>query len=84
LAARDRALRKRLGEVEHALGEAGRSSVLARVAGAPDPGLAWLELDDVVARQEVVRTLATVTLLQVPRGTRTFDPATVKIAWRTP
>lgn len=62
---------------------AGRRSPLALVAGAKDPGLAWLSLRDadLAAAQAVVEAVATITLLPGKRGRAEFDPDTVRIVF---
>jgi hypothetical protein len=78
LARRVKALNKRLDVVRAAIGEAGRRSALAPVVAEPDPGQAWLDLDDVTARQAVLNELYVVTLLPVKRGTNKFAPESVR------
>lgn len=78
LAIRDAALAEKLGELESKLAEAGRTSALAAVAGAPDPGAAWFDLDDIGTKQQVVRELYMITLLPGRPGKRGFDASTVR------
>lgn len=78
LARRVRALEERLDQVKARLSQAGRTSALASLAGAEDPGRAWLEEPDIAVRQAVVRELGTVTLLPAPGGRRVFDASTVR------
>jgi DNA invertase Pin-like site-specific DNA recombinase len=75
-------LRRRLSEIEGRMAHAGRVDVLgALVAG--DVERVWAGLD-VDRRRAVIDALMTITLLSPGRGARTFDPATVKVAWRGP
>ena len=78
LARRDRALRAKLADLESRLADAGRVDVLGPLVAAGDVGKIWDALD-VDRRRLVVDTLLTVTILPVKRGTRTFDPHTVRI-----
>lgn len=73
-------LRERLSEIEAQLSDAGRVDVLGALVGAEDVSAAWDALS--IARQRaIVEALATVTLHPIGRGTRTFRPETVGIAW---
>jgi DNA invertase Pin-like site-specific DNA recombinase len=73
-------LRAKLAEVEAAQAVAGRVDVLGQLVGAPDVRAVWEGLG--VGRQRaVIETLMTVTLLPPGRGTRTFRPESVVIAW---
>jgi site-specific DNA recombinase len=83
LARREKALRKRLGEIEGQLAEAGRGSAAGSLLDAKDPGQAWLDLDDLGRRQAVVRDLMTIRILPNGPGRRAFDPDTVAISWRS-
>jgi site-specific DNA recombinase len=83
LARREKALRKRLGEIEGQLAEAGRGSAAGSLLGAKDPGQAWLDLDDLSRRQAAVRDLMTIRILPNGPGRRAFDPDTVAISWRS-
>lgn len=82
LARREKALRKRLGEIERQLAEAGRGSAAGSLLDAKDPGAAWLALDDLSRRQAVVRDLMTIRLLPTGPGRKPFDPATVALDWK--
>jgi len=73
---------EKLTAVEQALADAGRGTRLAPLLGAADPGQAWLDAD-LPTRQQVLDTLATVTVLPGTRGRAPFDPATVSIGWRS-
>jgi hypothetical protein len=72
------ALQARLEVLTAELAEAGRASALAKVLDAPDPGQAWIEMDDIAARQAVVRECFTVTLEPGIAGRRPFDPESVR------
>ncbi len=71
----------RLAAVEAKLAAHGQRSALAALAGASDPGAAWLGLG-VVQRAAVVDTLAAVTVLAGARGRAPFEPGSVRIDWR--
>jgi len=71
----------RLADVEAKLAAHGQRSALAALAGASDPGAAWVALD-VVQRAAVVDTLATITVLPGARGRAAFAPESVRIEWR--
>lgn len=74
-------LNERLEHIERELGELGKRSALAAVAGAADPGEAWLELD-IWQQGDVLDAICEVYLLP-PLGKRNvFDPARVDFAWR--
>lgn len=79
LARRERKIRERLAEIERQLADAGRGSAAGAMLSAPDPGQAWLDLDDLARRQAVVRDLVTIRLLQNGPGNRPFDPESVDI-----
>ncbi len=72
----------RLEQVEAALADAGRSTRLGPLLGAPDPGQAWLNAD-IDIRRAVLDTLAVVTVLAGTIGRAPFDPDTVQIEWRS-
>lgn len=57
-------------------------SRLATLASTPDPVAAFRALD-VNARQAVVDALAVITLLPARPGIKVFDPASVRIDWRS-
>lgn len=59
------------------------SPVLAGLADAPDVEAAWQSLS-LARRRAVVDLLLTVRVLRTQPGARTFDPACIEIAWRTP
>lgn len=75
-------LRARLSEAESKLAHAGRVSVLGPLVGAQDVVAAWagLETD---RRRAVIDALMVVTLHPPGRGTRTFRPESVGIAWKS-
>ena len=72
----------RLEEIGSELEHAARENVLAPLVAAENAASVWADLD--LSRQRaVIKTLMSVTLHSPGRGARrTFDPATVKIAWR--
>ncbi|MEV2240465.1 recombinase family protein [Micromonospora sp. NPDC049891] len=74
-------LTRRAAEVEAALSDAGRVNVLGPLVGAADPAAAWDALDT-ERQRAVVDALMKVRLLPPGRGTRTFRPESVVIAWR--
>lgn len=76
-------LREKLAEVERALADAGRINVLGPLVGASDVRATWDALD-VARRRAVIDVLADVVIFPPGRGTRAFDPRTVRIDWRTP
>ena len=75
-------IRAQIAEVELQLADAGRVDVLGDLAGAPDVAARWdgLGLD---RQRAVIDVLMAITLHPPGQGARTFDPATVKIEWRT-
>lgn len=73
-------LRTRLSELEAQLETATHRGGLALRLAAQSAGDAWAEMD-VDSQRQVVRELAVVTLLQAPRGRKTFDPSSVAIQW---
>lgn len=54
----------------------------AGILAAPQPADAY-RTSSLMVRRATVGFLVDVTLLAAPRGSRTFDPATVEITWRT-
>ena len=76
------AVSDKLAAVEQALTEAGRGSRLAPLLNTPDPGQAWLDAD-LDTRRAVLDALVVVTVLAGSPGRKPFDPATVRIEWRT-
>lgn len=79
-AARDRGERD-LRDAQAALAAAQANVELSALAGAPDPGQAFLGAPLMVQRA-VVATLAVVKLSKGTRHSRTFDPETVRIEWK--
>lgn len=75
-----------LAEIETKLGKQHDRNPLSLVAGAADPGQAWLELrvSDLRAAQEVAKALVTITVLPGKPGRSPFDPSTVSFDWREP
>jgi len=74
-------VRGRLGEVELALADAGRVSVVGPLVQAADVQAVWVGLD-LDRQRAVLDALVTVTLQPPGRGTRTFRPETVQIRWK--
>jgi site-specific DNA recombinase len=75
--------RVRLAAVETELISAGRVNVLGPLLDSNEEvGAVWAHLDT-DRRRAVVDTLMVVRVLPPGRGTRTFRPETVEIAWRT-
>lgn len=82
-------MRLQLAEIETAIGNASRGSVLADLVGQADVQAAWDRLD-VHRRRAVIDTLMVVTLLPSPKGRPTgwraghsyFRPETVHVDWR--
>ena len=70
-----------LAQVERRIAEASGTSAAAGVLTAPDPAEAFRSAS-LMRRRAVVDALVEVTLSKAPRGSRTFDPDTVRIAWR--
>ena len=70
-----------LAEVERRIAEASGTSAAAGVLTAPDPAEAFRSAS-LMRRRAVVDALVEVTLTKAPRGSRTFDPDTVRIEWR--
>ena len=84
---REKELLRRLGDVDAAIGQASRGSVLAGVVDAPDPAAAWRALTDLDRRRAIVAELVEVTILPGRKGRRPgwragesyFDPSTVRV-----
>lgn len=81
LARRVRAINARLEELAAEEAAALRGSRLARLAGAPDPGAAWLTSDDDTKRA-AVDALLRIEMYPPGRGVRTFRPSSVQITPR--
>lgn len=75
-------LRERLAEAEAKLADAGRVSVLGPLVNVDDVAAAWAALET-DRRRAVIDALMIVTLHPPGRGTRTFRPESVGIAWKT-
>jgi site-specific DNA recombinase len=74
----------RLAEIENELAEAARENVLAPLVAAHSAAAAWEDLD-LARKRAVIKTLMSIALRSPGRGTRrSFDPATVQIAWHHP
>lgn len=71
-----------LKTVEDRLAQLAPNEALAAVLSAPDPAAAFLDAS-LMAQRAVIGTLTTVHLDRGTRYTRTFDPTTVRIGWRT-
>ena len=71
-----------LAEVERRIAEASGTSAAAGVLTADDPAQAFREAS-LMRRRAVVDALVEVTLTEAPRGSRTFDPSTVRIRWKS-
>ena len=67
--------------VNRQLADLGRSSALAEILGASDPGRYWLEHPDIWIRAKVLAELCTVTLQPVARGAL-FASDSLTIVWR--
>ena len=76
------AARTALRQAEDALADLTSASPAAAVIGAPDPVQAYADAD-LMGRRGVLDLLMTVRLLPGTRYSRTFDPETVQIEWRT-
>jgi site-specific DNA recombinase len=74
-------LQVRIAGLERQLADAGRTDVLGPLLAGGDVGRAWRRLT-VDRQRPIVSTLFEVTLLPPGRGTRTFDPRTVRIKGR--
>lgn len=75
--------RRLLREAQEALANLTRvSATSTSVIGAPDPAAAYVEAD-LITRRAVLDLLLTVRLRPGHRYSRTFDPATVRIEWRS-
>lgn len=75
-------LRRRIEQVDGALGDLAQVSILGPLVHAADVREAWDALDAERQRAVIDRVMV-VTLLPVGRGTRTFRPETVRIERRT-
>jgi hypothetical protein len=81
----------RLGEIEKAQAAAVRVSALDVLAGAPDPGQAFLDAD-LDRQRAIVDTLVTVRLMPGRKGRPVgwkqgqsyFNPESVQVGWRAP
>lgn len=74
--------RARLVELEDSIVRASSGSTVARLVAAPDIRNAW-DAAPIKAKREVIKALfARIVVDPVPRGTRTFDPESVRIEWR--
>jgi len=75
-------VQEKLADVEATMSRAARGSALGAFTPGRDPAKVWagLPLD---RRRAVVRELMTVTVLPTGRSGNVFDPASVRIEWRT-
>lgn len=73
---------ERLAEVEGELTAVARGDALAAIIGTGDIHGAWDNADILTKRAIVKLLFARVVIEPVPRGSRTFDPTSVRIEWR--
>ena len=71
-------LRQKIGTLEAAMADAGRTQLLGPLVGAPDVAKVWEGLTT-AQRRAVIDTIADVVINPVGRGVRTFRPETVAI-----
>jgi|tagenome__1003787_1003787.scaffolds.fasta_scaffold20951344_2 site-specific DNA recombinase len=74
-------LKLQIAEVEGRMADAGRVDILGPLVTAEDVAATWAALPTSMKRA-VISTLMEVWLCPPGRGTRTFRPESVKIAWR--
>ncbi|MGY1640059.1 recombinase family protein [Geodermatophilus sp. SYSU D00703] len=74
-------LRPQLAEAEARSRVVDSAPLLDGLVGAPDIRAVWEGLS-LSRRRAVVDTLMTVTLMKTRQGARTFDPESVRIAWK--
>lgn len=93
MAAGSRALRERMDEVNAAIADASRMSMLAGLVGVDDVELRWHQDLPLDRKRRIIATLAEVLILPVlskgrPVGWRTdrdgpyFDPSRIQVNWR--
>lgn len=70
-------------EVEQAMATATNCAALGDVLGAPDPADAFLAAG-LMSQRNIINALCVIRLHKGTRYSRTFDPDTVEIVWRTP
>lgn len=76
-------LRPKLADAEARATPSGNTDVLAGLAGAPDVADRWQRLS-LTRKRAVIACLMTVTILPRGKGARhRFDPAAVRITWRS-
>jgi site-specific DNA recombinase len=75
-------LRAELAKSEAELAALSRGDVLAPLVTAPDPVAVWEGLD-LDRRRAVIDCLLTVVLDSPGKGRQAFDPATVRLDWKT-
>lgn len=76
-----REIEARLGEISATLADAGREDALAGLVSADDVRGAWDALD-ISRRRAVVRVLFDRVVIEpVAKGTKRFDPASVRLVW---
>lgn len=83
LAAANKRATARLAEIAAQLAASASASALAPFVAGQQAEAVWADLDD-PRRREVIKTLATLTLLPAGQGVRVFDPTTVQIGWLSP
>lgn len=72
----------RLADVEADLAAVARGDALAGIIGSGDVRVAW-DTADILTRRAVVKLLfERIVINPVPRGSRTFDPESVRIEWK--
>lgn len=74
-------IRKQLDEVEAAIAEAGRLSVLDQIVGVEDVAGTWASMD-LDSKRALISELMTIRLLPVGRGRRVFNPESIDIRWK--
>lgn len=75
-------IRAKLADIERQMADAGRVDVLGPLLAENDVAGVWNGLAD-DRKRAIIDTLMTIVLLPPGRGTRTFRPETVEIAWRS-
>lgn len=73
---------RKLVDVESRLARIGSSNALTALMSAPDPGAAWIALDDINAQIKVVKTLGDVLVHRQRIGRRPSEASREKyLAW---
>jgi site-specific DNA recombinase len=75
-------LKRSLAESEAELAALSRGDVLAPLVNAPDPAAVWEGLD-LDRKRSVIDVLMVITLDSPGQGRAAFDPATVRIEWKS-